>query len=107
LTADWRVKVIGNNRNEFALSCHHVLPICRFARPAKKRFVICSSDFNELRPSVLTKRARLALQILARFPLLLVEKPETKKPVYAPKKIGSRRVGQCGSNKREWTRYLA
>jgi hypothetical protein len=52
---------------------------------------------------LLTKRARLALQILASLPLLLVEQLETKKAVYGRKKIRSQRTGQCSLNRRKWT----
>jgi hypothetical protein len=53
------------------------------------------------RPALLTKGATLVLQILARWPLLLVEQLETKKSGFARKKIQSQRIGQCGLNKRK------
>jgi hypothetical protein len=70
--------------------------------------MLCRVVEKEIRPALAeAKRARLALQILARFHFLLAEKLETKKPVYAPKKIGSRRVGRWSSNKRKWTSAIA
>jgi hypothetical protein len=48
----------------------------------------------------LTRKAWLALEILARLPLPLGEQLETTKPVDALRRIRSPRAGQYGSNKR-------
>jgi hypothetical protein len=66
----------------------------------KRQIALLVRDF-------LTKKARLAPQILARLPLLLVEQLERTETVDAPKTIRSPRAVQYDSNRGEPTHLLA